>query len=108
MLMVSVQACKMYGGCYSIVDWFQIMEWMTDVATISALRLSRSQLVLEGIESVHFRGPSYMGERISLLSSVNKVFSNKRYVDARTHWGVPGKRPSLRKCPALFFAVLWI
>lgn len=57
----------------------QIMEWMTDVATISAMRLSRSLLVLEGIESVHFRGPSHVGERVSLSSSVNKVFSTKRF-----------------------------
>lgn len=80
------------------------MEWVTEVANISALyvyhvisrfllscinfycflpfmfrRLCRSQIVLESVESFHFRGPSYMGERVSLNSSVNKVFSNKRY-----------------------------
>ena len=41
-------------------------------------RLCHSPLVLEGIESVYFRGPSFMGERVSLQSSVNKVFSTRR------------------------------
>jgi acyl-CoA hydrolase len=57
----------------------QIMEWMTDVATLSGLRLSHSALKLEGIESVHFRGPSHVGERVSLQSSVNRTFSGNRF-----------------------------
>ncbi|XP_064392376.1 acetyl-coenzyme A thioesterase-like [Halichondria panicea] len=57
----------------------QIMEWMTDIATISALRLCRAAVTLEGIQSVIFRGPSHVGERVSLKSSVNKVFSNNRF-----------------------------
>jgi hypothetical protein len=41
-------------------------------------RLCRCALILEGIESVHFRGPSYMGERVLVQTSVNRVFSNNR------------------------------
>lgn len=48
-------------------------------------RLSRSPLELEGIESVHFRGPSHVGERVSLQSSVNRIFSANRYVYSSTH-----------------------
>ena len=42
-------------------------------------RLSRSPVKLEGIESVHFRGPSHVGERVSLQSSVNRIFSGNRF-----------------------------
>ena len=42
-------------------------------------RLCRCQLHLEGIGSVLFRGPSYVGERVFIQTSVNRVFSNKRY-----------------------------
>jgi acyl-CoA hydrolase len=55
------------------------MEWMTDVAILSGLRLSRSPLKLEGIESIYFRGPSHVGERVSLRSSVNRTFSGNRF-----------------------------
>ena len=51
-----------------------------DLLWVFSSRLSRSPLSLEGIESVHFRGPSHMGERVSLQSSVNKIFSAKRLI----------------------------
>ncbi len=43
-------------------------------------RLCRSNVKLEGIQSIIFRGPSHVGERVSLKSSVNKAFSNNRFV----------------------------
>lgn len=110
MCIVGLSTCLFYRLFFFSPTNLQIMEWVTDIATISALyvnllhvgcllvgnslyitfystlscffrRLCRSQLVLESIESFHFRGPSHMGERVCLQSSVNKVFSNKRYSD---------------------------
>ena len=46
---------------------------------VSFSRLCRCPLLLEGIDSVLFRGPSYVGERVFIQTSVNRVFTNKRY-----------------------------
>ena len=48
------------------------------VSHLYCSRLSRSPLDLEGIESIFFRGPSHVGERVSLQSSANRIFSGNR------------------------------
>jgi hypothetical protein len=55
-------------------------------------RLCRCALILEGIESVHFRGPSYMGERVLVQTSVNRVFSNNRLDMERTGFCIQARQ----------------
>ncbi|XP_072429854.1 acyl-coenzyme A thioesterase 11 isoform X4 [Chiloscyllium punctatum] len=52
----------------------QIMAWMESVATISASRFCKGHPVLKSIDMFHFRGPSQVGDRISLKAIVNNAF----------------------------------
>ncbi|XP_041064057.1 acyl-coenzyme A thioesterase 11 isoform X2 [Carcharodon carcharias] len=52
----------------------QIMAWMESVATISASRFCKGHPVLKTIDMFHFRGPSQVGDRISLKAIVNNAF----------------------------------
>ncbi|GCB79573.1 hypothetical protein scyTo_0016003, partial [Scyliorhinus torazame] len=52
----------------------QIMAWMESVAAISASRFCKGHPVLKTIDMFHFRGPSNVGDRISLKAIVNNAF----------------------------------
>ncbi|XP_072130190.1 acyl-coenzyme A thioesterase 11 isoform X2 [Mobula birostris] len=52
----------------------QIMAWMESAATISASRFCKEHPVLKTIEMFHFRGPSQVGDRITLKAIVNNAF----------------------------------
>ncbi|XP_032821823.1 acyl-coenzyme A thioesterase 11 isoform X1 [Petromyzon marinus] len=52
----------------------QIMAWMEAVATISASRLCRAHATLRDIDMFQFRGPSQVGDRLTLKSIVNNAF----------------------------------
>ncbi|XP_072919478.1 acyl-coenzyme A thioesterase 11 [Hemitrygon akajei] len=52
----------------------QIMAWMESAATISASRFCKGHPVLKTIDMFHFRGPSQVGDRITLKAIVNNAF----------------------------------
>eukprot|EP00118_Oscarella_pearsei_P014791 m.129327 g.129327 ORF g.129327 m.129327 type:complete len:569 (+) comp37976_c0_seq20:179-1885(+) len=62
----------------------QIMEWMVSLAMISASRVCVSATpVPTAVDSVVFRAPAYVGDRVFLQSSVNAVFSTSLEVGVR-------------------------
>ncbi|XP_069794130.1 acyl-coenzyme A thioesterase 11-like isoform X2 [Narcine bancroftii] len=54
----------------------QIMAWMESAATISARRFCKGHPVLKTIDMFHFRGPSQVGDRITLKAIVNNAFKD--------------------------------
>ncbi|XP_042191778.1 acyl-coenzyme A thioesterase 11 [Callorhinchus milii] len=54
----------------------QIMAWMEGVAAIAARRFCKAPATLRTIEMFYFRGPSQVGDRISLKAIVNNAFKN--------------------------------
>uniref|UniRef100_A0A8C5R6N2 Acyl-coenzyme A thioesterase 11 n=1 Tax=Leptobrachium leishanense TaxID=445787 RepID=A0A8C5R6N2_9ANUR len=58
----------------------QIMAWMENVATIAASRLCHAHPTLKVIEMFHFRGPSQVGDRLTLKAIVNNAFKDSMEV----------------------------
>eukprot|EP00123_Amoebidium_parasiticum_P007033 comp17828_c0_seq1/m.17963 comp17828_c0_seq1/g.17963 ORF comp17828_c0_seq1/g.17963 comp17828_c0_seq1/m.17963 type:complete len:727 (-) comp17828_c0_seq1:303-2483(-) len=62
----------------------QIMEWMANVATISAYRVCTGGApTMQSVDDIHFISPSYVGDRIILYSRVNQVFDQIMEVGCR-------------------------
>ncbi|XP_065829680.1 acetyl-coenzyme A thioesterase-like [Oscarella lobularis] len=61
----------------------QIMEWMVTLAMISASRVCQRTPVPTAVDSVVFRAPAYVGDRVFLKSSVNAVFTTSFEVGVR-------------------------
>ncbi|KAI6659054.1 Acyl-coenzyme A thioesterase 11 [Oopsacas minuta] len=61
----------------------QLMEWMASTAMIAALRFAHKPPVLLAVDSIHFRAPSRVGDRVRLRASVNNVFNKSMEVGIR-------------------------